>query len=396
MGKAVRMNSPLERQGWMREGIIQKQSVSLWSPFMGNTSDSIIQVATTSTAGTGHTVVFDYDGALEVRVTKGMKSQFGKGVEKKKFSDKIVVDRYTFSVKNPNDFQGVDIGDLTISEHSHSRGLLADGYIRMKDQFITDTAQGCMVGQEPTHIFYLGTNFGVNSLADIEDALKTGEGFNKPSADGSVTTDPADDILPFTPFKMQDGRPIFLFVVDSYMARKLKQDNDYKSIMMNADVRGNENRLIKSVIGQLGLLLIIEFPNFFGATDKQGQIESREDTLITTAGLRQYTVKDGDVDANTELSAWSGQAQFRKDKKDDATSVISRGLLLGAGAVKVGNGKSPDYLFDDEDFGRESESACEFWTEVEKTLLQLEGGEDYTTGITDIDYAVIPVDLKHT
>ena len=63
-----------------------------------------------------------------------------KGEQKKKFSDKITVDRYRLVADNGDSFDAVNIGDLSISQHSDSRIKLGDLFTRFKDQALFDTA----------------------------------------------------------------------------------------------------------------------------------------------------------------------------------------------------------------------------------------------------------------
>ncbi len=395
MGTAiVPIGSDLERQKWLREGLVQAASKSFWQPYTGSSSNSIIYQVNNESAGDGHTVVFDYSGKISGRAIKGKDTAYGKGEVKRKFSDKITVDRYRIPIDNGDKFDGTNIGDLTINEHSDSRSKLADLFIRWKDQMITDALQGG-TDTAPSHIFNLGTTFTYNNLLDIETALKTGKGFKTASATGAVTTNVAGKRAPLEPFRLDSGESIWLFVVDSYMAAQLKGSSEYQTIVINADVRGNNNRTLSGVIGKIGRLVIVEASDFFGYTDGAGAF-GMADSEIEIAGLRKYTT-DGTVDATTPLTAWDGQATFETDSKT-VGNIMSRGLILGQGAVQMAFGKMPDYKFQEStDFGITSESAVEFWTEAKKTNLKLEGGSVYKAAkISGLDFGVIAVDIQHS
>ena len=394
MGTAsVALTSDLKRKKWMREGLVQEASKSFWGPYTGNSSDAIVYQVNNEGAGDGHTVVFDYSGKISGKAVKGKDTAYGKGEVKRKFSDKITVERYRIPVDNGDKFDGVDIGDLTINEHSDSRTKLADLFIRWKDQMIFDALQGS-AGTAPTHIYNLGTTFTVDQLTDIEKALKTGKGFKAPSATGACSTTAAGRRAPLEPFRMDGGEPVWLMVVDATMATELKTSTKYQTILQSADIRGNNNRLIKGVIGKLGRLLIVEASDFFGYTDGAGGGITPDASEIEIAGLRKY-LHDGTIDATTPLSAWEGQATFT-----DATAanVSSRGLILGQGACQMAFGKQPDYKFQEStDFGITSESAVEFWTAANKTNLTLDGGSVYKAAkITGVDFGVIAVDMQHS
>ena len=110
----VPYGSDLERRKWMREGLIQSASKSFWSPMTGSTKDAVVFQANNESADSGHTVVFDFDGNLSGRAIKGKDTAFGKGEEKRKFSDKLTVERYRLVVDNGDKFDGKAIGDLSI------------------------------------------------------------------------------------------------------------------------------------------------------------------------------------------------------------------------------------------------------------------------------------------
>lgn len=288
----VSLGSDLERRKWVREGMLQASSMSFWRPFTGATKDSIVYQRNDTNASEGHTVVFDFSGNIANRAIKGKDTAYGKGEQKRKFSDKITVDRYRFPVDNGDAFDGVNIGDLSITQHQDSRSKLADLWVRFKDQSIFDALQGNL-GQAPTHVIDLGTTFTYNTLLDLEKTVKTSIGY---TAGGRRR--------PLDPFTMEDGRKVWLFVVDTCMANILKQDGAFQTIMRSADVRGNDNRLIKGVLAKIGSMLIVEADNFFGATAGTTPGWGLQDSDIEISGMRQY---DG---ADPATAAWTGQTGF--------------------------------------------------------------------------------------
>lgn len=383
----VALTSDLKRKKWMREGLIQAASKSFWAPFTGTTSDAVVFQANNENSSAGHTVVFDYDGNLSGKAVKGKETAFGKGEQKKKFSDKITVERYRLVVDNGDKFDGVDIGDLKINEHSDSRTKLGDLFIRFKDQAVFDAAQGTYATQDggvqaPSHIIDLGATFTFNQLLDIETTLKTSNGFDT----GGVRR----PLQPYTYLKGDNGsrgmEPCWLFVIDSAMANVLRQDTaGYQTIMKDGDVRGANNRNIKGVIGKLGNMLIVEADQFFGYTPGSTPGWGLEDSEIELCGLRQY---DG---ASPASATWTGQTGFDYA----STDLHSRGLILGAGALQAAFGKQPDYRFQEsQDFGIKSESAVEFWMETRKTNLNAENEKYKAAKVADLDFGVVAVDLK--
>jgi hypothetical protein len=184
----------------------------------------------------------------------------------------------------------------------------------------------------------------------------------------------------------QDGRPVWVFVVDAAMANVLRQDTSgYQTIVRNADVRGNDNRLIKGVIGQLGNMMIVEAEQFFGSTSGTATGWGLDGSDVEMSGLRQY---DG---ADPTTAVWTGQTGFDYA----STSLHSRGFIMGAGALQLGMGKMPDYKFQEsEDFGIKSESALEVWMNVQKTNMTAEHSDYAAAKVAAIDYGVVAVDLE--
>ena len=377
----VRLDSDLKRKQWMREGLVQAASKSFWSPLTGNTMDSVVFQAKKDGAKEGHTVVFDFDGNLSGKARKGKETAYGTGEQKRKFSDKLTVERYRLVADNGDVFDGVDIGDLTINQHTDSRTKLGDLFVRFKDQALFDAAQGVTITQQgvvqaPTHVIDLGTTFTWNVLTDIEKTIKTSQGFTS----GGVRR-------PLKPYMTKNGEPVWLYVIDAAMAAILRKDTaGYQNVIRSADVRGPDNRLIKGVIGKIGALLIVEADLFFGYTEGTTSGFGFNDSEIEMSGLRQY---DG---TNPATALWTGQEGFDYS----STNLHSRGVILGAGALQLAFGKQPDYKFQEsQDFSITAESCVEFWMEAQKTKLKAESGAAYKGAkIADIDFGVVVTDLE--
>jgi hypothetical protein len=367
----IAITSELKRKRWMREGLVQAVSKSFWSPYTGMSEDSVVVQVNNMNASEGHTVVFDYDGNLSGRAVKGKDTAYGKGEKKKKFSNKITVDRYRLVADNGDAFDAVDVGDLSLSQHEDSRSKLADLFVRWKDQMIFDVAQG-FVGTTPSHIINFGSTFDYNNLIDLEQYVKSATGF---------TTGSSIARTPLMPYRLADGRSFYLLILDSFTATKLKKSSGYQTLVYNADVRGEDNRAIKGVIGKLGSLLIVEAEMFFGFTDNLGSTVNFEDTEVEIAGMRRY-------DSN---SAWTGQSDF---DTGGTLQLTSRNIIVGRNAIQLAFGKMPDYRFQpSQDFGIKSESAVEFWTNAQKTKLVAEM-EDYKAAkLAGYDFGIIAVDV---
>lgn len=376
----VSLTSDLVRQKWMREGLIQAASKSFWSPYQGMSMDSIVYQENNISASEGHTVVFDFDGALVGQAVKGKETAFGTGETKRKFSDKVTVDRYRFVVDNGDKFDGVNVGDLSINEHADSRNKLSDLWVRVKDQAIFDTLQ-----QGATHRITAST-FTFDDLLDIENIVKTGSGYKIMTG-----TTAATKRLPLQPFMLMDGKPVWLVVIDTPTKVKLMKSTGAQTVLKDADVRGNENRLIKGVVGKVGNFLIVEADSFFGTTSSAsvGDFVSSDyaqinKSKVQLSGLRQYT----DASAGFVPESWTG------DGLTAAAKTFSRNLILGAGAMQLAMGKMPDYKFQSsQDFGITTQSALEVWCGFKPAKYTAEN-DDYAVKVGGISNGIVAFDLQ--
>lgn len=353
----VPYGSDLIRKKWMREGLIQKSATSFWSAYKGNTKDSIIMQSNNESADSGHTVVFDFDGNLSGKPVKGNTTAKGTGEQKKKFSDKLTVDDYRYVVDNGTKFDGKEIGDLSINEHSDSRSKLADLWVRSSDQAYFDLGQ-----QGAEFDIDLGSTFTFDQFLDIEKVVKQGRGFT--TTPSGITTR-----LPLAPFYTADGKPIWLMVVDVAMKNKLMKSTGAQQLLRESDVRGNENRLFSGVLGKIGNFVVVEAQDFFGETDgdclNADGYYNYDNTGVQMAGMRQYDSVNG---------VYTGQEGF-----DLGSTIKSKSIILGAGAFQLGMGKMPDYKYEATDFEKFSESAMEVWCAAKSTKLLAENG-DYRHG----------------
>lgn len=375
----VQINSELIRKGWMVEGLIQGKSKSWWSPLIGSTKDAVVYQVNDFGAGNGHTVVFDYSGNLSGEGFEDKEQAYGKGEAKKKFSDKLIVKRVRYAVDNGDEYDSINIGDLELSMHQDSRVKLSDLWNRNKDQWLFDAAQGRLNSQANTHVIRPNDKATIgaldvndvltyNFLWDMEEKVRVGEGF----AEG-------DKRRPLEPYQGSEGDPIWLFAIDPTMKRQLIQDGPLQSNMSSADVRGEENMLIKGQIGKIGTLLVTETPRFFGKSSARTLGKTR----VEIAGLRT-------VDSN---GLYYGEDGFGAS----GTKIASRGLLLGAGALQLGIGKMPEYRWQaSQDFGIDSESAVVSWVGVQKTKLVAEDVDYIDAKVAGMDYGVIAVDVYNS
>lgn len=371
----VDYNSPLVRNKWMSEGLVEVAPKSFWSPYIGKTSDSIIMQKNDITANkTGKTVVFDFDGYLVNGPVKGKVTAFGKGEQKRKFSDSLTIERYRFPVDNGDAFDGIEIGDLSITQHSDSRSKLSNKWIKFKDQALFDVAQ-----QQATHIIqYTGYTF--DNFLNSEEIIKTGRGYTV-----------GGRRMPLRPFITADGKPIWLMIIDSPIKTRMLSSSGAQNVFSSTDVRGNKNRVISGIIGKVGNFLVVEADTFFGTQSGEiiTNLYAAMDNIseLQGAGLRQY-VDDGVTPFVPKK--WMGEQGYFEETGD----IYSRGLILGAGAMQQAFGRMPDYKYQEsEDFGIKSESLLEVWCNTRTTSMDVEN-LDYDTNIGGISNGVIAFDVK--
>lgn len=380
------ITSKLVRNSWMKEGILQEQSKSFWSPFKGTTLDAVIVQSQTSTADDGHTIVMDYDGNYAGAARRGKEKAYGYGGVKLKFSDKLTSTRLRYPINNGDKFDGVEIGDLSINEHVDSREKLADNWVRQNDQFFFDIGQGYLNGIKPTHAFLPGGKtasvdlvagdiLGYDELTKMETVTKTGKGWSI-----------GNDRRPMVPYRGSanngaDPRPTYVVVLTAQQAADLKSDSKFQTIISQADVRGRDNMAISGVIGRIGSNVYVEAPSYFGYESEKGNNKLGK-SVVEMSGLRRIKIKaDG-----TEL--FEGTDAY--DKENTAgTKIVDRGLIIGAGAFSEGIGMDPDYKFQSsEDFGMDSESLLEWWGDAQATVLTPENGDYKSAKVGNMTYGL--------
>ena len=370
----VPYDSILVRNEWILNGLIQAASTSFWDGMTGTSSDAIIFQKNDFAATDGHEVRFQFDGNLASQAKLDKEQAWGNSEDKKLFSDRLRVQRLRWSVNNGDAFDAVNVGDLSISQHSDSRSKLADLFIRAKDQIVFDAMQGFLNGEAPTHrILPNGKTdignldatdvWGYDFVLDTEDIIKSGKGY---SVGGSRR--------PLEPYKLNDGQRVWLVVVDSRVSRDLRKDSQFINVTAMGDVRGENNRLIKGVVGRIGSFIFIEAPTAFGKADS-----TIGKSAVEIAGLRH-------VDSTGLFEGQDGYGAA-------GTTEASRSIILGKSAVQLAFGKQPDYKWQEsQDFGITSESALEVWMGCQKTVLKAENGDYDEAKVSGFDFGVVVVD----
>lgn len=361
----VAVGSDLERRRWIKDGMIQASAKSFWGAYKGQTTDSIIRVVNDRSKSEGNTVVFDMRGKIEAAPVRGTQTAEGTGVTKKLFSDKVTIDSYRWVVDNGTKFYGKAIGNTQLNEHSDSRRLLSDQWVRSSDQAYFDLGQQCA-----QYGFNVADAFNLDTLGKIEYALKSGEGFDvKPAGIGR-----RDALEPFITDK--DGEPFWLVVVDT--ATKLRILSKTKGIgadLAAIDVRGNNNRLIRGAIGKLGSFVFVEAPLFTGITNGKivdaGGYYLYENSKVYNQGLRTYIEESGQ-------KYWQGTAGYNERIGSLGPTKVrkSRALILGRNCFQFAMGLDPEFHLRTYDFDKFSESCLEVWCGA-KPVFRYAENDDY-------------------
>ena len=389
----VPYSSDLLRRKWIRDGMVEAANESFWSRFIGSGEKSVIRQTKLNTAKDGHTVVFQYSGALEGKGVKDKETAYGKGESKKLFSDKVTINRWRFPVYNGDEWDATAIADLNSTQHSNSRSLLMDLWTKLKDQAIFDCMQF-----GATHRYIIEAKapgkptFTYNDLVALELACKSGNGFSSMTDKTKVKKR-----FPILPFSWEGNKPMWLLVLDSYMLATLYMDTEFQGALQQMDVRGDKNRLLSGVIGKIRNFIIMDAGTFMGQSqegvasaingglvDKLGYAQF-DSTKIMTSGLRTYR----GADSRFVPQSWEGDLTQTGDK------VFSRGLVVGQMALQFAWGREPDYKFkSSQDFDIDSESCLEVWCGVKPVKLISENKDYAAAEAAGTSLGIIAVDMQ--
>lgn len=396
-------NDPLQRRKWVRDGMTQQAAMSIFDPMTSEASRSIVVLSRNSKAEDGHSTYFQLEGPVTARAIAGDETAFGKGETKRVYRDSIRVQRVRFPVDNGTEFDAVDIGALNLANHSDSRRKLGDLWVRWTDQAKIDAASGLRPNGAPTNrLVYHGASFGFNQLAQLHEAIETGSA--PTGADWTATGDfdrqPLEQVSTMDAKSQKpNGKPMWYFFIDPKVGSKLIQDQTMQNVISNADVRGERNRLIKGVMGDLVGLRICQVNRFFGENTEDlgaiGEVGSTgkleyQNTIVSRPGIRYYKDTAGNDGASPNV--WLGDSTYATA----SGTVYARCFVLGSMAIKMGLGKSPDYILQySEDFKIKSESALEAWVNFDKFKLDQSTGKPVPGADPGgVDFGVWVVDIK--
>lgn len=392
--------SPLERQKWVLDNLRDRAQFSFTNGLAGDNSRSIIHQINETGAKNGHRTVFQNRGQTLGNWKKDQEVVRGTGENKQLYSDMVEVARWRTEVNNGDQFDGVNVGDLSLTQHQDAILDLSSIYVKDMDQAFFDVAQ-----QSASHRIKLGNGFNYDAFFEIEKIIKAGEGYiknesntpiNKRRAvlDGFTAVRGTQDAGVATNLVMNK----YLMFIDPYMKEQLYKDPRFQTMMATADIRGNGNRVINGVVGKVGSLIIVEVPLFMGHTRSRvaGDFINKNPEAanafshqfdkhkVVTQGLRTYT-----ADTDWEPKAWEGD-----EVRARGANKFSRAVIVSAGAMLKAVGRMPEYkLAYSQDYGITSGSMLEVWQGFKARYLKAETGDN--ANIAGTSYGIVSVDVKH-
>lgn len=370
----VDLNDPLQRKRWMLEGMITTAPKSFWAGYRGNSRQSIIFVETDISKGDGHEVHYQFDAKVTGKGVANKNRLRGNEEQKKQFSDSVRVQRVRHGLDNGDEYDAIDIGNVPLSAHSHSMGLLADWNIEKRDQWAFDCSQGYLRGEGNTHIvrpsdratiadLTSADTFDLDLIYRMEHVITTSRGY---TVGGSRA--------PLEPFKMANGEKVWLWMIDATQHMQLMLNSTFRTLVAQADYRGMDNTLLKSVLGKIGSFVFVKAPSFHGYSDDSSLVG----TEVEIPGLRQLH----------ESGLYTGETGF-----DGSGVVASRSVILGAGAMQQADGKAPDYKWkSSDDYDITSGSAIEMYTNMQSTILYANNDDYRDAKLGGYQYGMVAVD----
>jgi len=379
----------LNRQRWVKEGLVQAGQTSFFNGKMGNTFESpIFHIRDLNTNGNGNKIIFDFDGFLAQIPFEGKVQLSGTGENKKKFSAEMSTKFFANTVDQGWKFELAHLDATTLNTFQDSRDKLSNLYWRIRNQAYFDCAMGFFEDDQPSHIVLPN---GQTNIASLTDADKPSLAFIEQvlHACNSGETLIAQGTAPSTRPGLNafadssangDGSGYYRLVVDCYFEHLLGQDPAWQKLM-ELDLLGDKNRRLKNEIGRFRNLIIERAPLFQGYS-----VEAKlNKSSVENAGLRLRNLN----------GTWQGMEGY-----DKAIPKVGTAFVLGKGAMISGSSSESEYVLEQSNHKTMSEASHQWTQNVKRTSLFEHSGDytdrkmaGYDLGLINVNYFVPQPDL---
>jgi hypothetical protein len=366
----LNLNDPLERKRWVKQQLViaANSRANLFRGYVGGSAQSIIYRSSMTASNAMQSVIFDFDGFLSNPPIVGKQRAVGKGEAQKHFSDQLHLNFYRFVRDNGWRVEASAYDKVNNTKHTYAMSQLANLNTRFYSQTLSDAFQGVLKGCEPTHIVRPNNKAKTADLTatdkptlsflnKLEEVAQMGWGFSEGVSETRLP------LIPGT----ASGR--YTLLVDQLFPILLREDPAFRELIQYADVRGNNNRLLRGYIGTIGNLDIVTVPM------AHGFMVSREfgGSGVMLPGFR-FLNKNGAVTGEKNFSI-----------KDE---LIGRGVIIGQSALRLASGPAPEYVYEEYDAKEFSESILRAFMNVAPVRYREHNG-DYSTNITGYNFGMI-------
>ncbi len=380
----------LNRQRWVKEGLVQAGQTSFFNGKIGSTFESpIFHVRDLNTNGNGNKIIFDFDGFLSQIPIEGKAQLSGTGENKKKFSAEMHTKFFANTVDQGWKFELAHLDATTLNTFQDSRDKLANLYWRIRNQGYFDCGMGFFEDDQPTHILLPNGQTDIANLTDADKpslafieqilhACNTGE--TLVSMNGATTNRPGLNAFADSSAN-GDGSGYYRLIVDWYFEYLLGTDPAWQKLM-ELDLLGDKNRRLANEIGRYRNLIIERAPMFQGYSEATRLNKSS----VENAGLRLRNLN----------GIWQGIAGF-----DRTIAKVGNAFVLGKGGMISGSSSESEYTLEQTNHKTMSEASHQWTQNVKRTMLFEHSGDyvdrkmsGYNLGLINVNYFVpAPADL---
>lgn len=381
----------LLKEAWdPMEDLAQYRSQSIWNGFTGDSMKSPIIKKDINLAVVGNKVNLSYSLPLTKGFIQGKEQKIGTGEKRIAFDGDLEIDKLVLTADIPDWYETTEIGAMKWADIASTRGDLSLNYIRQIDQAFFDTFQGLHkvrksgVWDIPKGKMQMPATFTMSNIKELYNVATTGI---MPAGSSIVRREP------LIPFKLFDnGMPMYVLIVDSNMALRLRSQPDYISYC-NVDLRGRENLLFTGIIGKIDNILVIEAPICVSDLNSDMIESSGVGTLreigFPFAGASRTSLAG--LRFQDTAGLWTGEKGFSYHNP-----FKHRGILLGAGGLThaVASTPAPTFRLEKKEYDQGAEIAMFSYSEMKKTSYSESVGRDNPNlRATGIDYGCIVIDF---